>query len=168
MAYGTISLETLRVASPCEESWDAMTGTDRVRFCSRCGQNVYNISQFSREEAEEFIQQSEGRPCMRLYRRKDGTVLTKDCPVGLRAMRRWLASFLALAAAMTMLGFGWILSSSGDSHRSRISRSPLRDFEPFRTIMEWFDPTTTCTMGVPAPPPPGNSGQNGSQGNPGE
>jgi hypothetical protein len=164
MLYGTLPLESLQVASPCKESWDAMTGTDRVRFCSRCGQNVYNISQFTREEAEELIQQSERRLCTRLYRRRDGTVLTKDCPVGVRAIRRWLGSFAALAAAIMILALGWLLPSNGGSQELRVRGSSLREVEPFRTIMEWIEPSPTCTMGTPAPMPlPQNSGQGGSQ-----
>jgi hypothetical protein len=29
-------IDSIRVADPCHESWDEMTGNDRVRFCSHC------------------------------------------------------------------------------------------------------------------------------------
>ena len=63
-----------------------MSGDDRVRFCDLCNLHVYDISRLSRKEAEALITKTEGRICARVYRRTDGTVITKDCPVGLRAM----------------------------------------------------------------------------------
>ena len=41
-------LEDVRVASPCNASWDAMKGDDRVRFCGECQKNVYNLSAMTR------------------------------------------------------------------------------------------------------------------------
>lgn len=95
----TIALEDIRIASPCNASWDAMEGDDRVRFCGSCQKHVFNLSNMSRAEAEALITKTEGRLCVRLYRRRDGTVLTQDCPVGLRAVRRRLALIGAGLAA---------------------------------------------------------------------
>jgi hypothetical protein len=82
-----------------------MSGDDRVRFCQQCQLHVYDISQMTRRQAEALISQTEGRICARLYRRADGTVLTKDCPVGLRAFRR-RAARIAGAALTTLLSLG--------------------------------------------------------------
>jgi hypothetical protein len=81
-------LANLRIATPCPMGWEQMTGNDRVRFCDQCQLNVFNLSELTPTEVEELIASSEGRICGRLYRRADGTVLTKDCPVGLRALRK--------------------------------------------------------------------------------
>ena len=96
-------IDRLRIATPCPISWEQMTGDNRVRFCAHCQLNVYNISELSRIEAESLIASTEGRLCARMYRRADGTVLTKDCPVGLRALRmrvskRAAAVFAAIAS----------------------------------------------------------------------
>lgn len=94
-------VDRLRVASPCPANWDQMSGNDRVRFCDLCNLHVYNISRLSRKEAEAVITNTEGRICARVYRRSDGTVITKDCPVGLRAIRRRAAKVAgAVFAAM--------------------------------------------------------------------
>lgn len=61
-----------------------MPGDDCVRRCSACRLNVYNLSGMTRGEAAELLHRTEGRLCVRFYRRKDGTVLTSDCPVGKR------------------------------------------------------------------------------------
>lgn len=84
-------LNRLRVASPCPTNWEHMAGDDRVRFCDLCNLHVYNIARMTRKEAEALIANTEGRICARLYRRKDGTIITRDCPVGLRAIRRRVA-----------------------------------------------------------------------------
>jgi hypothetical protein len=81
-------LENTRIASPCSASWKEMEVDERVRHCSLCRLNVYNISEMSNREAEKLLRESTGRVCLRIYRRADGTVLTRDCPVGLRAIRR--------------------------------------------------------------------------------
>ena len=93
-------LEGLKVASPCTVSWEGMKGDARVRHCGGCRMNVYNLSAMSRREAENLVRTTEGRLCVRFYRRADGTVLTADCPVGLAAVRRRLALFGGALAAM--------------------------------------------------------------------
>jgi hypothetical protein len=99
----TSHLDHLRIASPCPANWEAMSGNERVRFCDLCNLQVYNIAQLTRKEAETLIAGAEGRICARIYRRPDGTVITKDCPVGLRAMRRRIAT-VAGAAFATVVG----------------------------------------------------------------
>jgi hypothetical protein len=86
-------LNNLRVASPCHMGWDQMPGDDRVRFCDSCQFNVYNFSEMTAQEVERLIHETEGRICGRIYRRADGTVITRDCPVGLRAVRMRVAKF---------------------------------------------------------------------------
>ena len=49
----------------------------------------------TREEAEDVIRGTEGRLCVRFYRRRDGTILTQNCPTGLRALRRRLSRLSA-------------------------------------------------------------------------
>ncbi|MBV9960054.1 MAG: carboxypeptidase regulatory-like domain-containing protein [Acidobacteria bacterium] len=94
-------IDGLRVATPCPMKWDELRGDDRVRFCDSCNLHVYNISELSRREAERLIKSTEGRFCSRLHRRADGTVITKDCPVGLRALR--LRAAKVAGAAVTAL-----------------------------------------------------------------
>jgi len=75
-------LKNIRIASPCSANWDEMFGNERKRFCRDCKLNVYNLSGMTRKEAEDLIRSSEGRLCVRFYRRPDGSILTQDCPVG--------------------------------------------------------------------------------------
>src|SRR3954469_23063416 len=99
----TFSLDDISVASPCPASWADMVGSDSVRFCASCQKNVYNLSGMKRDEAESLVRASEGRVCIRFFRRADGTVLTEDCPVGLAlALRK--AKRITLAAAAVSVG----------------------------------------------------------------
>lgn len=95
-------LDQIRIASPCPVSWEQMPGDNRVRFCGECQLNVYDLGELSRTEAEELLSTTEGRLCGRLYRRTDGTLITKDCPVGLRAARRRVVR-VATAAFATLV-----------------------------------------------------------------
>jgi hypothetical protein len=92
-------LDYVRVASPCLTSWERMTGDDRVRHCDLCSLQVYNIAEMSRTDAEALIANAEGRICARVFRRADGTIITRDCPVGLRAIRRRVARTTAAVFA---------------------------------------------------------------------
>lgn len=100
----TNPLDNIRVASPCSSKWDEMLGDERVRFCGKCELNVFNLSAMSRREAESSIARAEGRLCVRFYRRRDGSILTEDCPVGLRALKE-RASRIRSAVASSVLGF---------------------------------------------------------------
>lgn len=96
-------INNLRVASPCSVGWETMSGDERTRHCQLCNLSVYNISALTDREACDLVTKKEGRLCVRFYRRSDGTVLTADCPVGIRALRK-KAARVATAAFATVLG----------------------------------------------------------------
>jgi hypothetical protein len=101
-----------------------MIGSDRMRFCGQCNLNVYNLSGMTRAEAESVIAANEGRLCVRFYRRRDGSIITQDCPVGLRAVRERL-SYWAKATVAAVLTF---LATVG-------FQSVLANFHPFEPRM---------------------------------
>jgi hypothetical protein len=96
----TYPLDRVRIASPCSANWDAMYGNDRRRFCADCGLNVYNLSEMSKVEAESLMLNAEGRICVRVYRRHDGSVITRDCPKGLAALKRKTLRLASAAASV--------------------------------------------------------------------
>src|SRR3954469_2348861 len=81
-------LDQLTIATPCDVSWDTLAGDGAVRHCGKCRQNVYDLSGFSRIEALQLLEMKEGRLCLRLHRRPDGTIVTADCWARVRAARR--------------------------------------------------------------------------------
>jgi hypothetical protein len=98
------ALDQITVPAPCPVSWDAMRADDQVRFCGHCRQHVYNLSEMTAAEAVQLIEAKQGRLCVQLFRRRDGTLITADCPVGwrwrffkyLRRRMAWAASLFAL------------------------------------------------------------------------
>jgi hypothetical protein len=167
MSLETISLDRLEIASPCSASWADMSGDDKVRFCQHCQRHVYNLSSMSRDAAQALVQQTEGKPCVRFFRRFDGTLLTEDCPAGLRTVRRAARRGLTLLAAGLAAGFAFLVGVSDNSTGRRCGnsgQSSLRDIEPFKTFFEWVDPHPL--MGKTVPPGGIPSGGPGSiQGN---
>lgn len=103
-AEETPILASLKIAAPCNADWDTMVGTERERFCSSCALNVYNISSMGSLEAERFLAERAGsKVCVQFFRRKDGTILSDNCPKGLRAMRDRSKQFLRLASSFVAL-----------------------------------------------------------------
>lgn len=100
----TNPLEHVKVAAPCPADWERMVGDERSRYCDRCNLHVYNLSGMTRRAAEALVTSNEGRLCVRFYRRPDGTILTRNCPVGLTALRR-RAARAATATLTAVLGF---------------------------------------------------------------
>ncbi len=153
-------LDDLKIASPCAVSWDSMTGDARVRDCSQCRLRVYNLSAMTRPEAEKLIEEKEGRLCVRFFRRADGTVLTQDCPVGLRAARLRLLRLSGAIAAMA----GVLAASIGLRRRLAPEQAPtlMGDVAVPRMMGRVSAPHTMGEaafvsrplMGAPLPPPP--------------
>lgn len=98
-------LDRVAIASPCDEPWDGMRGDDKTRHCAACRLNVHNIVAMTRDEAESFLGGAEGRICVRIHRRPDGTILTQDCaPERGRVTRRLRRMRVALTGALALLG----------------------------------------------------------------
>lgn len=108
MTQFTNPLDNIKIASPCSADWDAMIGNNRQRYCGDCKLNVYNLSGMSRLEAENLILKSEGRVCVRYFKRNDGTVITEDCPVGWQAVKKKMSRFWTATASLLFTIFGGI------------------------------------------------------------
>lgn len=81
-----------------------MVGDERVRHCSECNLNVYNLSAMTERQVQELIAASRGnRLCARFYRRADGMVLTQDCPWSFRVLTRKI-SRVAAAVLTAIMG----------------------------------------------------------------
>ena len=108
-------LDNIRVATPCTADWNDMVGDERIRHCMKCDKDVFNLSQMTREDAEQLLQAKQGKLCARYYQRADGTILTSDCAVGKKQKRR--RRVMAVAAAALVAGggaFTWKLMTHTD------------------------------------------------------
>jgi hypothetical protein len=77
-----------------------MPGDETVRHCQLCNLNVYNLSDMSEKEIYSLFRKKEGRLCIKIYKRRDGTLITDNCPRGLRAARNRLKIIVASIVAM--------------------------------------------------------------------
>ncbi|MBX3220573.1 MAG: hypothetical protein KF795_08650 [Labilithrix sp.] len=173
-------LDDVRVASPCTANWDEMLGDERVRYCLGCAKNVYNLSAMPREDAERLLEERlGGELCVRFYKRADGTILTEDCPVGVKKKRRKKAA-LAIAgagamafAATSMLARGTCTVTQGAMEPQIVDAPPVREVTMGEATVETppppAPPTSTAhevrqglrvappvmgSIAAPAPPPP--------------
>ena len=116
----TNPLENITIASPCSADWNEMVGNNRQRHCAECQLNVYNLSGMTRREAENLLVNAEGRVCVRYFRRADGSVLTKDCPVGWKAFKRRVSKTATAFASV-------IFTASGRNRNHRSGQSFFRN-----------------------------------------
>ena len=101
-------LDVIDIPEPCQVPWDTMSGDERIRYCGMCKKNVYNISEMSTSEAENFLQENLGSVCFGFTRRADGTITTDTCPKILKPVRN---GFRRLKKAVAIL-IGAIMSAS--------------------------------------------------------
>jgi hypothetical protein len=106
-----LPLANIVVASPCDVPWESMVGNERTRHCGACKKDVHNLSAMTRDEVEAFLARAEVigaqggvKPCVSLFQRLDGTILTADCPIGVRRrrLRALLATTMGLGVAALM------------------------------------------------------------------
>lgn len=112
-------LNSIRVESPCSESWEEMSGNERVRFCSHCSKNVNNISEMTPTEAVRLVRRSGGRLCVR-YRTDPKT----NAPV----FAERIAKFARHGAAAGVLGAS-LLAAGGTFAQERVENVQLVQIE---------------------------------------
>jgi len=139
-----------------------------VRRCALCSLDVYDVSQMTRADAETLLAERTGRTCVRLWRRADGTVITADCPVGVRAAwrkARWAAAAVLAAGVAAAAMFVPRGADEGPLRgvrtfvNKRVAPPPMPPImgdvcePPQRLMGEAFVPPTSET-GTVAPQPP--------------
>jgi TonB family protein len=156
------------IETPCESSWDKMTGNDSVRFCSQCSLNVYNIANLTDKEAEAVFAKGreQGRVCARLYRRPDGTIMTDNCPRSLRKIRdasRWLKTKIVAGFALTLSLF---TPAQAEEAKKNQGKNPTQKDSAKATLGDVSVPQKAeplpAKMGEVYLPPKSTSGTNGS------
>jgi ankyrin repeat protein len=110
------SLDRIKVASPCTADWDAMIGTDQVRFCEHCNLHVTDLSNMTRQNAMRLVARSRGRLCVRYIQRPNGGVLTKQIPEKLYRISRRVSRIAAGAFTATLSVSGAMAQTRADSN----------------------------------------------------
>ena len=156
MSANKIPLSQIKVASPCTASWEAMSGDDTTRFCGQCAQYVYNLSAMTADQAETLVAENEGHMCVRFYRRADGTMMSKDCPVGWRAIKRRTAiiagaGVAVVAATLSIFSLGVFAGIRGNGNGMRLPN-------PIARVWDMLFPPPVVMVIPPAPLPFGEGG----------
>lgn len=73
-----IPLHQIQIPVPCHEDWNAMSGTEQARFCPKCQKTVNDLSQMTKADAQDLLDQTGMRVCVRLTRLADGRVMTSE------------------------------------------------------------------------------------------
>lgn len=121
-------IDSIDVASPCDEDWEKMTGSDQRRHCSSCDKDVYNLTAFSRREARKLIMSSGGKICIRYARLPNGRLMTNDTRLhqitrSTAVAASVLAATVSLSAVMYSQGErvpGRSTKSSGSEHSQKV------------------------------------------------
>ncbi len=125
-------LDTIRVESPCEVSWDSMIGNDQVRFCEHCNLTVHDLSQLTRKRALRLMRASKGRLCIRYQSGPDGSLVTRPAQqklyrIGRRASRIAAGAFSAtLSLSSAVAGTGTVGSNLDQQSVAAGSQDPAR------------------------------------------
>jgi hypothetical protein len=134
-----------------------MKGDDRVRSCAACSRPVYNVAELTRREVCDLLARHEGKaaPCLRLYKRPDGTVVTRDCFARLRAAARFTWLRIVGFAAVALGFWGGVLVGRSvvgalTSSQGKLGRAPI-DVAPRHTLGEIAEPTPGPLLGAPPP-----------------
>jgi len=136
-------LESLKVARPCHESWEKMSGDERSRFCAQCSLKVHDLSVLTPKEAVSLVEKTGYDLCVRYEKNADGGIR-------FRPTRKWGASLkqgasLLLASVLVLFGFQATLRAKDTQQCDKDKKAS--------------QPAPSVTMGVPlmvpepTPPP---------------
>lgn len=121
---------SMKITSPCDQSWDAMERRGANRHCARCDQEVVDLSRMTEREARARVQQREGRLCVVM--RMDATTHQPVFRPEPRRARGW-AGGLVLAAALT--GGGCASAEEGGSAETiQAEPPPVVDGPPMMPV----------------------------------
>lgn len=120
MATRNEKLNRMVIASPCEESWQEMVGSESNRFCLQCRKHVYDLADLEPLEIEALVEATQGRFCARITRDPWGRLITRGpspepatppfhLPASLYGRRASPAVAAVVTALLGLTGTGWAL-----------------------------------------------------------
>jgi hypothetical protein len=116
----------LRIVSPCTEDWNAMVGDARVRHCSVCDRDVFDLAELTSAQVTSFLEARGEAPCVRMRRRADGTLVTADaCPEPPRSRAVAVATVAVTATALTVGAA--LVAHEGRTHCARPAQVPITE-----------------------------------------
>lgn len=131
-------LDTITVKSPCGESWDEMTGSDEVRFCSHCAKDVHNITAMNRAEAEKLVKRSNGKICVRIEKNPTAKLVTASPkPIQIKRSNAFAAGILATSLTLSTITYAQsepIIPKSNSNQTQKDNPSKSEDNQTFSSV----------------------------------
>jgi hypothetical protein len=115
-------LDQIAIRKPCNADWDAMTGSDEVRFCEHCAKDVHNLSAITKLEAEQLVADSNGKLCVRYYQLPNGRVETTDSFRRMYPITRKLSNVAAGLFTVVLATSSTVLAQETGSKQITVSR----------------------------------------------
>jgi len=88
-----------------------MDGDARIRLCSQCNKNVYNLSDMPNRAVAKLLENTNGRICVTGFQLPDGRIATDNCPKLLRPLRDKVRTY----AASTLITLSLLVGSSAEA-----------------------------------------------------
>ncbi len=142
-------LSRAKEAAPCQARWEDMKGDDQCRFCRYCHKYIYDFSTMTAEELVDLLRMREGRLSTRFYQRKDGRMLTQDCPVGAVRFGQSFKKITGVTVAAVVAVSGTLFAANrAQSSSGRAAQTQLAsDFKSVvADVKDW--------LGLTPPPQP--------------
>jgi hypothetical protein len=139
-------LNNIKITSPCPADWNQMMGDERKRYCGDCKLNVYNLSGMTQAEAKNLLINSEGRLCVRFFRRSDGTVLMKDCPVGWQLFKKRISKTATTVFSLIAGIFGGLFAFSSITNETSTTMGATVEIQPHGNVDELYVPTSVVAI----------------------
>jgi len=98
-------LETFQLVRPCPINMDGLDPAEKENFCKSCNKKVYNLSVLSTDAAEALLEEKGNKACVMFVRNNDGRIVTDDCPIFLRPIRRCTRIAISILSLITI----WLL-----------------------------------------------------------
>jgi hypothetical protein len=115
-------IDSMKIGSPCTESWEAMTGDNKKRHCETCNHSVEFISELTKSEADRLIGLKDGkRLCVRYQVNSFGEIIFKAESSLVSSI--WQRASLIVATLMTLLGLTSPLSAECNDNSKAESSS---------------------------------------------
>jgi hypothetical protein len=105
----------VHIASPCHESWDAMSGDEARRFCDVCDKHVHDLSAMRHDDAAALLRERGEGLCVRYTAEADGTLRFRDLVPAASLTRRVLRTVFASALLAACTPHGPDLQGLGEA-----------------------------------------------------
>ena len=136
-----ISVESKKAKLACPWTWSETDSPERVRYCDRCKNPVYNFAGIEMPEAESIVYTRENIEHPHLLKRDDGKYMTRECPQAVK--RRKDTIVLSLVGVVVAAGIITVLMMLPPPPKPVAETHPTHQAEPETPVNVMAEPGKT-------------------------